>query len=86
MKPKPHIVFLERQLCKRRKLVCVRYSRNERRKTMATLNDLKEKLSQRQKEELNKVIKEDKISIEDIVKFGLLSKETSNDFRTECGY
>ncbi len=53
---------------------------------MATLNDLKEKLNQRQKEELNKVIKDNKISIEDIVKFGLLSKETSNDFRTECGY
>lgn len=53
---------------------------------MATLNELKEKLSQRQKEELNKVIKEDKISIDDIVRFGLLSKETNNDFRTECGY
>lgn len=53
---------------------------------MATLNDLKEKLSQQQKEELNKVIKDNKISIEDIVKFGLLSKETNNDFRTECGY
>lgn len=37
VKPKPHIVFLERQLCKRRKLVCVRYSRNERRKTMIKL-------------------------------------------------
>lgn len=53
---------------------------------MATLNVLKEKLNQRQKEELNKVVKDNKISIEDIVKFGLLSKETSNDFRTESGY
>ena len=53
---------------------------------MATLNELKEKLSPKQKEELNKVVKEDKISIEDIVRFGLLSKETNNDFRTEGGY
>lgn len=53
---------------------------------MATLDELKEKLSPKQKEELNKVIKENKISIDDIVKFGLLSNGTNNEFKTECGY